>query len=99
VNEQTGKWSFLTNHNRVLIVMARAPAARLRCLSAACHVTGRTAQNIVTILNRPATCAGSAPDGARATSSARTAPSAILQTHTCPSGHCWNCSPITTNKR
>lgn len=53
MNEQTAKWSFLTNHNRVLIVIARAPATRLRYIAAACHVTGRTAQNIVTILNRP----------------------------------------------
>ncbi|MER5927360.1 helix-turn-helix transcriptional regulator [Streptomyces mirabilis] len=52
VNEQTGKWSFLTNHTRVLIVIARAPAARLRDIAAACHVSERTAQNIVTDLEQ-----------------------------------------------
>ncbi|MCT9114428.1 MarR family transcriptional regulator, partial [Streptomyces mirabilis] len=40
-------WSFLTNHARVLIVVARDPAIRLCDIAAACHITERTAQNIV----------------------------------------------------
>lgn len=95
LKEQAGKWSFLTNHARVLIVIARDPASRLRDIAAACHITERTAQSIVKDLEQPATCAASATDGARATSSARTAPSATPQRRTCPSGDCWNSSPLT----
>ncbi|TXS80366.1 MarR family transcriptional regulator [Streptomyces sp. me109] len=47
VNEQAGSWSFLTNHARVLIVIARDPASRVREVAAACHITERTAQSIV----------------------------------------------------
>nr|WP_316737523.1 MarR family transcriptional regulator [Streptomyces mirabilis] len=47
LNEQAGKWSFLTNHARVLIVIARDPASRLRDIAAACHITECTAQSIV----------------------------------------------------
>jgi hypothetical protein len=47
VNEQAGKWSFLTSHARVLIAIARDPASRLRDIAAACHITERTAQGIV----------------------------------------------------
>ncbi|RFC71493.1 MarR family transcriptional regulator [Streptomyces sp. AcE210] len=35
------------SHARVLIVVARDPAIRLRYIAAACHITERTAQNIV----------------------------------------------------
>ncbi|MFD1312807.1 MarR family transcriptional regulator [Streptomyces kaempferi] len=52
VHEQTGKWSFLTGYARVLIVVARDPALRLRDIAAACHITERTAQNIVTGLEQ-----------------------------------------------
>lgn len=52
VNEQTGKWSFLTGYARVLIVVARDPAIRLCDIAAACHITERTAQNIVTGLEQ-----------------------------------------------
>ncbi|MFF2467628.1 AsnC family transcriptional regulator [Streptomyces mirabilis] len=51
VNEQTGRWSFLTGYARVLIV-ARDPAIRLRDIAAACHITERTAQYIVTDLEQ-----------------------------------------------
>jgi predicted transcriptional regulator len=40
-------WTFLTNHARVLITIARDPAIRLRDVASACHVTERTAQTIV----------------------------------------------------
>ncbi|MGW4983366.1 helix-turn-helix transcriptional regulator [Streptomyces mirabilis] len=52
VNEQTGRWSFLTGYARVLIVVARDPAIRLRDIAAACHITERTAQYIVTDLEQ-----------------------------------------------
>lgn len=38
---------FLTSHARVLIVVAHDPATRLSDIAAACHITKRTAQNIV----------------------------------------------------
>lgn len=40
-------WDFLTNHARVLLAIARDPTSRISDLAAACHVTYRTAQNIV----------------------------------------------------
>ncbi|OII69616.1 MULTISPECIES: MarR family transcriptional regulator [unclassified Streptomyces] len=52
MNEQAGQWHFLTNHARVLIAIARDPAARLRDIAAACHITERTALSIVTELER-----------------------------------------------
>ncbi|MDX3716441.1 MarR family transcriptional regulator [Streptomyces europaeiscabiei] len=52
MNEQAGKWGFLTNHARVLLVIARDPASRLRDIAAACHITERTALSIVTDLEQ-----------------------------------------------
>ncbi|MGW9068216.1 helix-turn-helix transcriptional regulator [Streptomyces yangpuensis] len=53
-NEQTGSrrnhWTFLTNHARVLIAIARDPGARLRDIAADCDLTERTVQAIVTDL-------------------------------------------------
>jgi DNA-binding transcriptional ArsR family regulator len=40
-------WSFLTNHARTLLVIARDPDTRLRDLAAALDVTERTAYGIV----------------------------------------------------
>ncbi|WP_318211481.1 winged helix-turn-helix domain-containing protein [Streptomyces sp. SJL17-1] len=40
-------WTFLTNHARVLVVIARDPGVRLRDVAAACGVTERTVQGIV----------------------------------------------------
>jgi DNA-binding MarR family transcriptional regulator len=40
-------WTFLTNHARVLIMVARDPGIRLRDVAAACEVTERTVQGIV----------------------------------------------------
>jgi DNA-binding transcriptional ArsR family regulator len=45
-----GNWSFLTNHARALLFIARDPDARLRDLAAALDVTERTAYGIVTDL-------------------------------------------------
>ncbi|MET7830703.1 MarR family transcriptional regulator [Streptomyces sp. NPDC005386] len=52
MNEQAGKPAFLTHHARVLIVIARDSAARLRDIAAACDITERTAQNIVSDLEQ-----------------------------------------------
>jgi DNA-binding transcriptional ArsR family regulator len=41
------EWSFLTNHARALLFIARDPDARLRDLAAALGVTERTAFGIV----------------------------------------------------
>jgi DNA-binding IclR family transcriptional regulator len=43
----TPTWTFLTNHARVLIMIARNPEIRLRDVAAAAGVTERTAQAIV----------------------------------------------------
>ncbi|MET7685950.1 helix-turn-helix domain-containing protein [Streptomyces sp. NPDC005423] len=50
MSEQAGQWHFLTNHARVLFAIARDPATRLRDIAAACRITERTAQSIVTDL-------------------------------------------------
>lgn len=44
---QSPSWTFLTNHARILIMIARDPGIRLRDAAAACKVTERTAQAIV----------------------------------------------------
>ncbi|MFJ9548281.1 helix-turn-helix transcriptional regulator [Streptomyces erythrochromogenes] len=53
-NEHTGSrrnhWTFLTNHARVLIAIARDPGVRLRDIAAGCDLTERTVQAIVTDL-------------------------------------------------
>jgi DNA-binding transcriptional ArsR family regulator len=45
-----GKWSFLTNHARVLVCIADDPGVRLRDMAATLGVTERTAFGIVTDL-------------------------------------------------
>jgi DNA-binding MarR family transcriptional regulator len=52
VNEQAAGWDFLTNHARVLLAIARDPATRIRDIAAACHITERTAQSIVSDLEQ-----------------------------------------------
>jgi DNA-binding IclR family transcriptional regulator len=41
------EWSFLTNHARALLFIARDPNARLRDLAAALDITERTAYGLV----------------------------------------------------
>jgi hypothetical protein len=43
-------WSFLTNHARVLLCIARDPGVRLRDIAARAGITERTAYGIVTDL-------------------------------------------------
>ncbi|MER7758180.1 helix-turn-helix domain-containing protein [Streptomyces sp. NPDC097619] len=43
-------WTFLTNHARVLVAIARDPGVRLRDLATLCDLTERTVQTIVTDL-------------------------------------------------
>ncbi|MGW0428273.1 MarR family transcriptional regulator [Streptomyces sp. NPDC002990] len=43
-------WTFLTNHARVLVTIARDPAVRLRDVAEVCALTERTVQTIVTDL-------------------------------------------------
>jgi DNA-binding IclR family transcriptional regulator len=43
-------WSFLTNHARVLLCIARDPSARLRDIAASLGITERSAHGIVTDL-------------------------------------------------
>jgi hypothetical protein len=45
-----GNWTFLTNHARVLMCIARDPGARLRDISAGLGITERSAYAIVTDL-------------------------------------------------
>lgn len=44
---QTRTWTLLTNHARVLLLIARDPDARLRDLADAAQITERAAQAIV----------------------------------------------------
>lgn len=43
-------WTFITNHARILAMIQRDPGVRLRDMAAACGVTERAAQAIVTDL-------------------------------------------------
>jgi MarR family len=45
-----GSWSFLTNHARVLLCIARDPGVRLRDIAASVGITERSAYGIVTDL-------------------------------------------------
>jgi DNA-binding IclR family transcriptional regulator len=44
------KWTFLTNHARVLVCIAHDPGVRLRDIAAALDITERSAYSIVTDL-------------------------------------------------
>jgi hypothetical protein len=44
---QNQRWTFLSNHARVLLAFARNPAARLQDVAAGCRISERTAQRIV----------------------------------------------------
>ncbi len=44
------RWSFLTNHARVLLCMAHDPSARLRDIAASLGITDRSVHGIVTDL-------------------------------------------------
>lgn len=52
MDEQTRGWTFLTNHARVLLTVARDPSASIRHIAAACHITDRTAQRIISELEQ-----------------------------------------------
>ncbi|MDH6221743.1 hypothetical protein M2283_009090 [Streptomyces pseudovenezuelae] len=54
MNSQVERWTFLTSLARVLLTLARDPAARLRGIAAACRITGRTVLAIVTDLEQAA---------------------------------------------
>ncbi|MFC7306072.1 helix-turn-helix transcriptional regulator [Streptomyces monticola] len=47
MEELAGRWTFLTNHARVLRVIAREPTARIRDIAAVCRISERAAQGIV----------------------------------------------------
>ncbi|MEU7062284.1 MarR family transcriptional regulator [Streptomyces sp. NPDC046161] len=47
---QRHNWTFLTNHARVLVAIARDPGVRLRDVAMTCTLTERTVQAIVTDL-------------------------------------------------
>lgn len=47
---QRHNWTFLTNHARVLVTIARDPGVRLRDVATTCALTERTVQAIVTDL-------------------------------------------------
>jgi len=47
-----GEWSFLTNHARAMLFLAKDPDARLRDLAAALDVTERTAYGLVADLTK-----------------------------------------------
>ena len=44
------RWSFLTNHARVLLCLAHDPGARLRDIAASLGITERSAHGILTDL-------------------------------------------------
>ncbi|NNN32700.1 MarR family transcriptional regulator [Streptomyces sp. S3(2020)] len=48
MSDSERRWTFLTNHARVLRAIAQGPDARLRAIAAACQITERTVQAIIT---------------------------------------------------
>ena len=46
------RWSFLTNHARVLLCVAHDPGARLRDIAASLGITERSAHGILTDLSK-----------------------------------------------
>ncbi|MEV7611971.1 helix-turn-helix domain-containing protein [Streptomyces sp. NPDC089799] len=46
-SDRRSEWTFLTNHARVLLAIARDPGVRLREVALTCGVTERTVQGIV----------------------------------------------------
>lgn len=50
VTDRRQAWTFLTNHARVLALIARDPDTRLRDIAATCNLTERAVQAIVTDL-------------------------------------------------
>ncbi|MBT2457281.1 helix-turn-helix domain-containing protein [Streptomyces sp. ISL-86] len=51
-DHQDRRWTFLTNHARVLLAIARNPDARLRTIAAACLITERAVQAIIADLEQ-----------------------------------------------
>jgi DNA-binding MarR family transcriptional regulator len=51
VSDET-RWTLLTNHGRVLLLIAQSPDSRLRDLAEAAGITERSTQTIVTDLER-----------------------------------------------
>ena len=50
VGDEERHWTLLTNHGRILLLIAQEPDVRIRDLASAAGVTERTAQTIVTDL-------------------------------------------------
>ncbi|MFJ9729291.1 helix-turn-helix transcriptional regulator [Streptomyces sp. NPDC101209] len=46
------RWGFLSSHARVLLAIVGNPDLRLRDVAAACHITERTTQSIITDLEQ-----------------------------------------------
>lgn len=49
-NQQTPRWTFLTNHGHVLLAIASNPNLRLRDIATLVGITERTAMGIITDL-------------------------------------------------
>jgi hypothetical protein len=47
MDRQNPRWTFLSNHARVLLALARNPTARLQDVATGCRISERTAQRIV----------------------------------------------------
>jgi DNA-binding IclR family transcriptional regulator len=45
--DRLAQWTFLTNHARILVILARDPRLRLRDVAATAGITERSAQGIV----------------------------------------------------
>lgn len=72
MDHQYRRWMFLTNHARVLRIIARDPDARLGTIAAACQITERTVQAIIADLEQADYLHGNGTDGAASTSSTST---------------------------
>ncbi|MGW3099563.1 helix-turn-helix transcriptional regulator [Streptomyces sp. NPDC001102] len=52
MDQELGRWGFLSSHARVLLAIVGNPDLRLRDIAEACHITERTAQSIITDLEQ-----------------------------------------------
>ena len=87
------RWTFFTNHVRVLLTIVRDPAVRLRDIAATCTITERTAQSIVGDLEQAGYLRRKRMGRRTDTRSSATGPCVTRPSPTRPFGHSWRCSP------
>ncbi|MFD7996997.1 MarR family transcriptional regulator [Streptomyces mexicanus] len=102
MDQRAAGWGFITSHARVLLAIARDPAARLRDLAAACHITERTAHRVIGDLEEAGYLTRQRHGRRTRYTPHLDRPRATQQKPTCPSGNSWHscrpCRPPTTTR-